>query len=301
MNNQTFKVSIITPMYQAENFIQRFIDMVLAFDYKNLELILINDASTDKTEDILNANKEAIKNAGIDLKYVKLEKNQGQAYAINEGLKFVTGEYMVWCDVDDIYVSDCISKLLNALINNPECKIAFSNSVMVKFDDLDTPVKKPRHQVEHKDILADCIFDKNLMNSPLHAMVETESLFKVLKNKSIYTTRTGQNLQIIMPMVERYKWTYVEDILSKYVLHPNSHSHSCDLKKRNKDLIDLFVHIFDDMEISKKRKIYYKVLTYYRFFLRDLNNILKININFKRKFIRIILFSHEIINTDWKK
>lgn len=300
MNNNNPKVSIVTPMYQAEQFVQRYIDMVLAFDYDNIELILINDGSTDRTNEIVELNRKTIQNANIILKYINLENNMGQAYAINEALKIVTGKYMCWCDVDDIYLPNCISKLVQAMVNNPDCKIAFANCEIVKSDDLNCPVAKPKHKVVHKDILADCIFDKNIMSSPIRGFVETEALFKVLKNKSIYTSRAGQNFQLILPMVERYKWTYVEDILSKYVLYQSSHSHSCDIGKRNKELIDLFTNIFDDMNISLSKKLYYKFLVYFNFTKKDLNNLLKININFKRKFVRIIVFKKEIINTEWK-
>ncbi|MBR7127066.1 MAG: glycosyltransferase family 2 protein [Lentisphaeria bacterium] len=301
MDNGDCLVSIITPMYQAEKFIQRYIDMVLAFDYRKFELILINDGSTDRTDEIVNANRERLEKAGIELKYLKFETNFGQAYAVNEALKLITGKYMLWCDVDDIYLPHCISKLMEALRNNPDCKIAFSNCVVVKYDDLENPVKIPKHQVEHKDILADCIFDRKMMNSPLRGFVETEALFSVLKNKSIYVSRLGQNFQIIMPIVARYKWAYVEEVCSKYVLYPSSHSHTWNLRKANRDLLNLFIHIFDDMDIPESKKRYYKFLAYYKFVMRELNNLLRININFKRKFIRIVLFSKEIINTEWNK
>ena len=58
--------------------------------------------------------------------------------------------------------------------------------------------------------------------------------------------------------------------------------------------------IFEDMNIPGHKKIYYKFLIYLRFITKDLNNLLKVNINIKRKFVRIILFHHEIINTEWK-
>ena len=53
-------VSIITPCYNSENYIQRYIDSIQKQTYKNIELIFVNDGSTDRTEEILNKNKEVI-------------------------------------------------------------------------------------------------------------------------------------------------------------------------------------------------------------------------------------------------
>ena len=86
MNNKP-KISVLAPAYQAELFIQRYIDCVLDFDYPNLELILVNDGSKDKTHEIIESNRERITNAGIEFKYINLEENKGQAYAINAGLQ----------------------------------------------------------------------------------------------------------------------------------------------------------------------------------------------------------------------
>ena len=59
------KITVLAPAYQAENFIQRYIDCVLNFDYPNIELILINDGSKDRTHEIIELNRERIINAGI--------------------------------------------------------------------------------------------------------------------------------------------------------------------------------------------------------------------------------------------
>ena len=75
MNNQP-KISLLAPAYQAEQFIQRYIDCVLDFDYPNLELILVNDGSKDKTHEIIESNRERITNAGIEFKYINLEENK---------------------------------------------------------------------------------------------------------------------------------------------------------------------------------------------------------------------------------
>ena len=119
-------ISIITPVYNGERFIERYFDMVLKFTHKDLELIIVNDASTDNTNEIIEQTKEKLINNGIEFKYIRLEKNEGAAGAINHGLQEVTGEYLSWQDIDDIYYPECISKCVEYSQIHPECKIIFT-------------------------------------------------------------------------------------------------------------------------------------------------------------------------------
>ena len=84
-------VSIITPCYNCERYIQRYIDFIQKQTYKNIELIFVNDGSTDKTEEILNENKEVIEKIGMKVVYV-YQKNKGLGGASNTGLNSITGE-----------------------------------------------------------------------------------------------------------------------------------------------------------------------------------------------------------------
>lgn len=94
MNNYT--VSIIAPVYNVELYLPRCIESILAQDYDNWELILINDGSPDKSEDI------CLKYVARDsrIKYFKQE-NQGVSVARNNGIKKATGDIITFLDTDD--------------------------------------------------------------------------------------------------------------------------------------------------------------------------------------------------------
>jgi teichuronic acid biosynthesis glycosyltransferase TuaG len=94
-------ISIITPVYNVENFIKETIESVLIQTYSNWELILIDDGSTDKSSEI--CKKYVIKDKRIKYFY---KKNGGQASARNLGIKNAKGDYITFLDSDDLYFKD---------------------------------------------------------------------------------------------------------------------------------------------------------------------------------------------------
>ncbi|MDM9632800.1 glycosyltransferase [Robiginitalea aurantiaca] len=115
------KVSIIIPVYNSEKYLPNCIDSLLVQTYKNLEIILINDGSTDGSAAICDNY------AKNDHRVFVLHKsNEGSSSARNAGLKFATGDFIGFVDSDD-FILDCMYfKLLNHVITN-KLDIAFCN------------------------------------------------------------------------------------------------------------------------------------------------------------------------------
>lgn len=98
------KVSIIIPVYNGENYLSEAIDSALNQSYKNYEIIVVNDGSTDNTEDIVKKYKDK-------LIYYKKE-NGGVSSALNVGIKKMTGDYFLWLSHDDIILPNHIQELV---------------------------------------------------------------------------------------------------------------------------------------------------------------------------------------------
>ena len=98
------KVSVIVPTYNAEKYLSRSIDSIINQSYDNLEIIIIDDASTDKSKDIIK------KYASIDnrIRTFYSEINQGVSRSRNIGLKSFSGDYVVFLDADDFITKDAI-------------------------------------------------------------------------------------------------------------------------------------------------------------------------------------------------
>lgn len=105
-----FKISIIVPIYNAENYIKNCIKSVEKQSYKNIELILVNDGSTDKTEEICQKEKQKYSN----IKYIK-QTNAGEGAARNRGLELAEGEYICFLDSDDELTYNALENMINAM------------------------------------------------------------------------------------------------------------------------------------------------------------------------------------------
>lgn len=105
-------VSIITSCFNGEIYLDRYFESILNQTYPHLELIFVNDGSTDQTEKIALSYTSKLKEKGISYKYI-YQENSGQSVALNKGLKIFKGKYLTWPDSDDVMTDDCIEKKLN--------------------------------------------------------------------------------------------------------------------------------------------------------------------------------------------
>jgi glycosyltransferase involved in cell wall biosynthesis len=106
-------VSIITPSYQQGQFIKETIESVLSQDYPNLEHIVIDGGSTDRTLGIL----QSYEHLGDRFRWVS-EQDRGQSHAINKGLAMAKGEIIGWLNSDDTYMPHAVKKGVDALQQN---------------------------------------------------------------------------------------------------------------------------------------------------------------------------------------
>jgi teichuronic acid biosynthesis glycosyltransferase TuaG len=102
-------VSVITPSYNSEEFISATIESILAQSYPYLELIIIDDASSDNTRMILNSYKDA--DSRIIL--IFLDVNGGSGIARNKGIEVAKGKYLAFVDSDDLWHVDKLKSQIN--------------------------------------------------------------------------------------------------------------------------------------------------------------------------------------------
>jgi len=107
-------ISIIMPVYNGEEFILEAIKSVMKQSYKNWELLIINDGSTDNTEEII---KSFIENNN-NIKYYSLNKNFGKVTAVNKGFELSKGDYISLFAADDVMIENSLESRLNFLIDN---------------------------------------------------------------------------------------------------------------------------------------------------------------------------------------
>jgi len=113
-------VSVIIPAYNAERFLMTTLDSVFAQTYSNLQVIVINDASTDSTAEVLKNCSDP------RLQIISLKCNRHAAYARNAALPFVKGEYIAYLDSDDLWHPEKIEKQIYFLEEHPQYGACFT-------------------------------------------------------------------------------------------------------------------------------------------------------------------------------
>jgi len=114
------KVSFLLPIYNAEAFLREAVESILAQSFTNIELLAINDGSTDHSREILTSFSDS------RLKIIDNDSNRGLIYTLNRGIELAEGEFIARMDADDISLNNRIEKQVNFLNTHP--KIALLGS-----------------------------------------------------------------------------------------------------------------------------------------------------------------------------
>jgi glycosyltransferase involved in cell wall biosynthesis len=127
-NRNNLLVSVIMPAYNAAVYIAEAIESVLIQNYRNFELIVVNDGSTDQTEDKVLRFKDK------RIRYFCRE-NKGPAGACNLGIKNSRGDFLVRLDSDDMMTPDFITKHLQEFDKHPEADLVYCDDCLIGEDD----------------------------------------------------------------------------------------------------------------------------------------------------------------------
>lgn len=120
MNMKKDLVSIVIPVYNGENYIRDAVNSALAQTYGNFEVIVVNDGSTDNTEEICSE-------FGNSIRYFRKE-NGGVSTALNLGIRKMNGEYFTWLAHDDIFYPQKVSLQMSAIkISDDKTQIVYGN------------------------------------------------------------------------------------------------------------------------------------------------------------------------------
>ena len=127
METHKSRVSIGMPVYNGEKFISVSIDSILTQSFDNFELIISDNASTDRTEEIcrtyLNRDKR--------IRYIRNDTNIGVNRNFNRVFALCTGEYFKWASADDVCGQDLLARCLEVLESNPGVVLAYPKTTFI--------------------------------------------------------------------------------------------------------------------------------------------------------------------------
>jgi glycosyltransferase involved in cell wall biosynthesis len=118
LNNTKVTLSIIIPVYNSSHYLNRCLDSIVSQPFSDIEIILINDGSTDDSAEICEQYRS------LDNRITVLHQdNQGIGFARNRGLKQAVGQYIVFVDDDDILIQGACNTLNHIILSSPEADI----------------------------------------------------------------------------------------------------------------------------------------------------------------------------------
>lgn len=124
------KISVLIPTYNVEHYIEEAVTSILNQTYRNIEVIVVDDCSTDNTFKILEKMSKDDKR----LKVYRNSENKKISYTLNKALKFSTGTYIARMDGDDICIPDKLERQMNYLIENDDIDLVGVSTISIDED-----------------------------------------------------------------------------------------------------------------------------------------------------------------------
>lgn len=205
-------ISIIIPVYNVEKYLEQCIESMLNQTYRNLEIILVDDGSTDSSASIMRRYAE------MDPRIINIFKeNFGAPSARNRGIDIATGKYMMFFDSDDELYEDAIQNMVNN-IQDADMIMGNWNNI-----DLDSNI------IGLLDVFNNQVYDdeKEVKKLVTNAPFPGNKLYKsdIIKNNKIYfdNVKIGQDLNFYIKFIYySKKIVTIQDLIFKYRITSNS-------------------------------------------------------------------------------
>ncbi|MFH1776939.1 MAG: glycosyltransferase [Candidatus Omnitrophota bacterium] len=209
MEFQHPKVSIILPTYNGARYIRQGIESCLNQTYKNFELIVVDDCSSDQTSAIVNAYNDS------RLYYLKNDKNKGIAYSLNIGFAKSTGGYLTWTSDDNYYQPVAIEQLTQMLDRNTGIDFVYSNYYYI--DEHDNIIKLKEVMPSDKLVEVNCIGPCFLFRRNVYTVIGKFNEEMFLAEDYDYWVRVSQHFKMQpFPIPLYYYRIHADNLTSKY-------------------------------------------------------------------------------------
>jgi glycosyltransferase involved in cell wall biosynthesis len=202
------KISVIMPVYNSENYIDKSIKSILDQTYRNFEFIIINDGSTDSTRAKLSAYEEP------RIKIYDNESNIGYVLSLNRALTIARGEYIARMDADDISLPERLEVQVGYMDQNPDIGVC---GTYVKFTGSGKGnIWKPL--CNHNDIICNLFFTSSLAHPSVMMRKKILDQYNITYDNSYY----GAEDYHLWVQISRYsRLANIDKVLLLYTKHEN--------------------------------------------------------------------------------
>ncbi len=206
-------VSVIIPVFNRQDYVAETIESVINQTYNNIEIVIINDGSTDNSEEIIRSF------AAHYPKKINLinQQNQGQVKARNNGLKVARGEFIAFLDSDDVWLPEKIEKQIHLFEN--EVGLVYSGVQYI--DALGKVIGGELCDQSIRGSVYEKLLVKNRMTGGT-VVVKNEALKKV--GLFDETLKAAENWDLWIRIAKFYELDFVDETLLKYRKHSDNMS-----------------------------------------------------------------------------
>jgi len=253
-----YDVTIGIPTFRVENYIRRTMESVLSQSYPNIEFLIIDDGSEDKTLEVI----ETIKNShqrGSDIRILSHESNLGVSETRNHIIDEAQGDYLYFVDSDDIIAPETISLLMEQ-IKEKRADVAFGSYERVEISGERTIFQYPKNFFENPDSFANFVYQKyaGFQASACNYLVS----LALLRNNNLrfYKSDFWEDMVFTLDLATiAQRVVILPDITYTYLCRENSLSnswHNVINKKQISQYFDAVNTLKDCDEILKHKKFY---------------------------------------------
>lgn len=239
-------ISIIVPVYNIENYLDRCLKSLLEQTYKNIEIILVDDGSTDGSSEVCNHYRE------IDKRVVVIhQKNGGVSKARNAGIMAAKGEYIMFVDGDD-FVNNQIVEMLYRTVTEKKVKFAFCDLVVRTLSGEEKRCDIPSCVYDKKFINENFFFDNNmkeLLWGPYQKLFNAD----LIKDIRFSNYALGEDMLFVYRVIQQVDSIAYVNYLGYYYVHREGSAAKSNFSLKN---FDYLYAVYDIAKICKEKAPY---------------------------------------------
>jgi len=202
-------LTVVMPVYNGERYLNTAIDSILIQTFTLFEFLIINDGSTDRSEEIIKSYSDP------RISYIKNEKNKGLITTLNIGLARSKGKYIARMDSDDVSLPNRLKVQLNYMLSHPQCKLCGTRAIVINEDG--KPLYKIRRPTLNKEIKVRQLFK----NSFIHPSVMLDAgVARRLKYSFNY--EDAEDYYLFSQIVMDHQVANLKRSLIYYRVHPEN-------------------------------------------------------------------------------
>lgn len=241
------RVSIVTPVYNGESHLAAMLDSVLGQTYPEIEMILVDDGSKDHTVTIAEDYRSKFAAKGYTYQIVRAEHKNASA-AVNHGLPYVSGEYLIWPDSDDILEPESVARRVAFLQKYPQyaCVRSLSYYFLAETGEKTPHTDEEKGNLSRTSLFWDILEAKTFTCCGCY-MLKTEPFFEIYPDKKIPEYDVGQNFQMLLPFMYRHKCPTIQEELYGVCVREDSHSRRKLTREQEQQKYQNFENLIDEI------------------------------------------------------